>query len=44
MLKGTKQRQDEAKTKTRQDKDNIKALKAKGEMLPSLPLIRAGPK
>ena len=37
-----KQRQDRDKTKTRKDKDEIKTLKARGEMLPSLPLIRAG--
>ena len=33
---------DKDEAKTRQRQDNMKALKAKGEMLPSLPLITAG--
>ena len=40
----TKQRQDETRQRPRKAKDTIKALKARGGMPPSLPLITAGPK
>ena len=40
----TKQRQDETRQIPRKAKDTIKALKARGEMPPSLPLLTTGPK